>query len=79
MRFSELLTNLMDERGETAYRLAKELDISQSTVSNWTGGESIPQKLYVKQIAEHYGISREEVIAACDEQRREKGDAEGEP
>lgn len=75
MKFSELLTTLMDEHGETAYRLSKILGVSQSTVANWTGGDSLPQKFYVKEIAEHYGISRDEIIMACDEQRREKANA----
>ena len=77
MNFSELLVSMMDERGETAYRLAKELQVSQSTVANWTGGISIPQKLYVKEIAEHYGIERSELEAACERQRREQADAQG--
>ena len=62
-----MLTNLMDERGETAYRLAKELQVSQSTVASWTKGNTLPGKLYVKEIAEHYGIDRASIEAACSE------------
>lgn len=69
MKFSELLVTLMDERGETAYRLAKEMQISQSTVASWTGGNRIPQKYHIKVLAEHFGINRAEIDAACEYQR----------
>ena len=52
MNFSQRLTALLEERGWTQYRLAKNMDISQSTVSHWLNGEGMPQKHTLKRLAE---------------------------
>lgn len=56
MDISKNLSRLMKERGETNYRLAKELCVSKSTVANWLSGIS-PIGVSLKAIADHYGCT----------------------
>ena len=57
MEFNQLLSDLMKERGWTNYRLAKQMDCSQSTVANWIAGETKPQKATMKRLAAVLGVS----------------------
>lgn len=60
MKFnSQKLTDLMSEHNETAYRLAKELGISQSTVKNWRTGSNEPHIALLGALAIHYGVPKE--------------------
>lgn len=62
MRFSEKLRQLMESNGESSYRLAKEIDCSQSTISNWLKDINTPTRAMRKAIANHYGVSCDELI-----------------
>lgn len=57
MKFSELLAEKMRENHETAYRLAKEIGVSQSTISNWLTGKANPQLAHLGKLEAHYGCS----------------------
>ena len=60
MRFnSAKLAALMREHNETAYRLSKELGISQTTVKNWLDGSNVPQLAKLSALADHYGAPQE--------------------
>lgn len=61
MRFSEKLRQLMESNGESSYRLAKEIECSQSTISNWLKGINVPTRAKRRAIANHYGVSYEEL------------------
>jgi hypothetical protein len=50
-KFEELLL----EKGVTAYRVSKETDIAQSTLSDWKNGRSTPKADKLKIIAEYFG------------------------
>lgn len=47
---------------ETNYRLAKEIDVTQTSVKSWNTGERLPHPKTRKKIAEHYGITVEELM-----------------
>lgn len=51
----------MKRRGLSARTLAKALDISNSTVSEWTK-KSRPQPAQEKQLADHFGVSVEDLM-----------------
>lgn len=40
MNFPETLQKMMETKGVTKYRLAKDLGVSQSSVANWLNGSS---------------------------------------
>ena len=57
LEFPEILAQKMRENHETAYRLAKELRVSQSTIANWLTGRSYPQLALIEKLEEHYKCS----------------------
>ena len=59
MRFSETLAALMKEKGESNYRLAKEIGVSQTTVANWQSGKNEPIPSIRKLLDNHFGIQED--------------------
>lgn len=64
MKFSEILAEKMRTNHETAYRLAKDIGVSQSTIKNWLDGRSFPQLGHLGRLEDHYGCS---MVEANDE------------
>ena len=62
MGFAENLIRLQSEHGESGYRLAKELDVSQQSIANWRKGVCIPHPKMREKIAKHYKITVDELI-----------------
>lgn len=62
MGLKENLVRLQSESGETNYRLAKEIGVSQTSVKNWRDGVTHPFPRHVKAIAKHYGVKVEELM-----------------
>lgn len=52
-RFRQILTN----KGITAYRVAKDTEISNVTLSDWKSGKSIPKIDKLIKIADYLGVS----------------------
>jgi len=61
LTFSENLSRLQMERGETNYRLAKEIGVHQSSVANWKIGIT-PHPKHLKLIADHFGVTVDELL-----------------
>jgi transcriptional regulator with XRE-family HTH domain len=49
----------MKAKGVSAYRVAKDLDITQSTLSDWKSGRSMPKTDKLSKIAEYFGVTIE--------------------
>lgn len=62
VNFSENLAKKMAEHGETQYRLAKTIEVSQSTVASWLAGRNKPNKALLDKVADHYGLTREQML-----------------
>lgn len=56
MKFCETLAALMKEKGETNYRLAKEIGVSQTTVANWLSGKNEPIPSIRRLLDKHFGL-----------------------
>ena len=54
LNFPEFLREKMRENHETAYRLAKEIGVSQSTIANWLEGRTFPQLAHLGKLEAHY-------------------------
>lgn len=52
----ERLQKLLDERNMTPYQLSKEVDIAQSTLSDWKTGRSKPKVDKLKILAEYFDV-----------------------
>ena len=62
MSIAANISRLQAEHGETNYRLAKELGVKQTSVQNWRTGKTKPLNVYLEKIAEHYGVTVEELL-----------------
>ena len=60
--FPENLARLQAERGETNYRLAKLLGVHQTSIANWKEGKIKPHPKHVRLLAEHFGVTVEELV-----------------
>ena len=60
---SENLARLQAERGETNYRLAKIIGVHQSSIANWKSGSIMPHPGHIKKLADHYGVSVDDLLA----------------
>lgn len=62
MKFSvKKMDQLQKERGESNYRLAKELGVHQTTIANWKSGTT-PHPKHMKLLAEHFGVTLDELV-----------------
>lgn len=61
MGFSENLCDLMQKKGISSYKLAKEIGVHISTVSNWREGKQ-PQINHLRRTADYLGVSVDELI-----------------
>ena len=67
LSFPENLARLKAERGETNYRLAKEIDVSQTSIKNWKESVCHPHPRQVKKLAKHYGVTVDALLKSSEE------------
>lgn len=67
MGFPENLARLQAERGETNYRLAKEIDVSQTSIKNWKESVCRPNPRQVKKLAKHYSVTVDSLLKSSEE------------
>ena len=53
----KIFSDLMKEKGLTAYKVSKDTGISQSVLSAWKNGVSIPRPVTLKVLADYFGVS----------------------
>lgn len=63
MGFAQNLKFLMDHYNLTNYQLAKELNCSQTSVTNWLSGDSRPQRRTLAAIASKFDLTVEALCA----------------
>jgi transcriptional regulator with XRE-family HTH domain len=61
LSFSENLVKLQNEKGVSDYRLAKDLQLSPTTVSNWKGG-AVPSIERAHAVASYFGKTVDEMM-----------------
>lgn len=61
MPFSQNLIYCMNQRGYSAYRLAKVLGVNNQSTVNWMEGKNIPHPKTRQKIADHFGITMAEL------------------
>jgi len=50
------LIKLMKEQGITAYKLTKDLEMSSSTVTEWTNGKASPNRKTLMKLCDYFGV-----------------------
>ena len=53
----DIFMQLMEEKGETAYRVAKDTGITQATLSRWKTGKVSPSIETLQVLAEYFGVT----------------------
>lgn len=53
----EIFEQLLQSFGVTAYKVAKETGVTQSTLSDWKRGRSTPKADNMKKIADYFNVS----------------------
>jgi len=53
----EIFEQLLQRRGITAYKVAKDTGLTQTLLSNWKNGKSIPNTQNLKKIADYFGVT----------------------
>lgn len=61
MGFAENLCDLMQKNGVGSYKLAKEIGVHTSTVSNWRDGTE-PKLEHLARLAKYFGVSISDLI-----------------
>ncbi len=56
-RFGQQLAAIMARHNITAYRISKDLGVSQSSVKNWIDGKTSPSVETVLQLADYFDLS----------------------
>lgn len=62
MKFSQILTELMEAKEISAYRIWKETGISQSIVGKWKSGEKEPSAEYLQKMADYFNVTTDYLL-----------------
>lgn len=68
MSFATSLCELMQKNGLSSYKLAKEIGVHVSTVTNWKEGNS-PKIEHAKAVADYFGVTVDELLSDEQSQR----------
>lgn len=58
---------ILDEKGITAYKMAKDIGMSTARLSNWKQGKSTPSAEALAQIADYLGVSTDYLLGRTDD------------
>ena len=62
----EIFEQLLRQYGISAYKVAKETGVTQSTLSDWKRGRSTPKTENMKKIANYFGVSIDYLMTGSD-------------
>lgn len=62
MGYAENLCDLMKRDGISSYKLARDIGVHTSTVSNWRDGKT-PKVEHLKLVADHFGVTVDSLLA----------------
>ena len=60
----EIFERLLQSRNVTAYQVSKATGISQSTLSDWKNGRSVPKMDKMQKIADYFGVTVDYLLGA---------------
>lgn len=58
----EIFRKLLDEKGVTVYRVAKETEISSATFTEWKNGNYTPKQDKLQKIADYFGVTLDYLV-----------------
>lgn len=70
MDFAETLNKIMQEKGITAYQLAKKIGASQQALSDWKRGKYLPNLDKIKLLAEALGVELAKLLGENEQKNK---------
>lgn len=67
----EIFEQLLQKYGVSAYKVAKETGVTQSTLSDWKRGRSTPKSENMKKLADYFGVSIDYLMTGKEESEKE--------
>lgn len=67
----EIFEQLLQKYGVSAYKVAKETGVTQSTLSDWKRGRSTPKSENMKKLADYFGVSIDYLMTGKEETEKE--------
>lgn len=71
MKFSQVLSNIMLNKGISAYRMHKDTGIPEATIGRWRNGVSTPSQDNLRLIADYLNVSTDYLLG---KEQKEKPD-----
>ena len=68
----EIFEQLLQKYGVTAYKVAKETGVTQSTLSDWKRGRSTPKTSNMQKIADYFGVTVDYLMTGKEETERKE-------
>lgn len=68
----EIFEQLLQSFGVSAYKVAKETGVTQSTLSDWKRGRSTPKTENMKKLADYFGVSVDYLMTGEEKEGGEK-------
>ena len=68
----EIFEQLLQKYGVSAYKVAKETGVTQSTLSDWKRGRSTPKTENMKKLADYFNVSLEYLMSGEEKKGGEK-------
>ncbi len=63
----EVFEKLLQKHNVTPYRVAKEAGVTQTALSNWKQGKSVPNTKTLQKIADYFGVSIDYIMTGKNE------------
>ena len=63
----EVFEKLLQKHNVTPYRVAKEAGVTQTALSNWKQGKSVPNTKTLQKLADYFGVSIDYIMTGKDE------------
>ena len=64
--FSERVKGLIKENNSSIYQIAKELQINEKSLGNWTNGRNEPSISTLKKLADYFNVCADYLIGRQD-------------
>ena len=68
----EIFEQLLQKYGVTAYKVAKETGVTQSTLSDWKRGRSTPKTNNMQKIADYFGVTVDYLMTGKEEPEKKE-------
>jgi len=66
MDISQKIFDLLKQRNITAYRLSKDCDIPETTISHWKSGRQTPSTQAIIKLAKYFDVTSDYLIGLSD-------------